>query len=274
MRSALLAFVLLFVSAAAIGGELVLDGPLRQGGLIVGHGAPGLRATLDGRALRVDTEGRFVFGFGRDAAPSATLVVTHPDGAVEERQLAIAQRAYDVQRIDGLAKSLVTPPDEVVARIRDEAARVRAARKIDSAEALFAEGFVWPARGRISGIYGSQRILNGEPRQPHYGIDIAAPTGTPVVAPAPGVVTLVEPDLYFSGGTLIIDHGHGVSSAFLHLERIEVGIGDRVARGQPIATVGATGRVTGPHLDWRVNWFEERLDPALLVGPMPRADDP
>ena len=137
------------------------------------------------------------------------------------------------------------------------------------ANVLFESGWQWPAKGRISGVYGSQRILNGKPRQPHYGIDIAAPTGTPVVAPADAVVTLVHDDMYYTGGTIILDHGHGLTSAMLHMHTIAVRVGDRLRKGDPIGTVGKSGRATGPHLDWRINLFEARLDPALLVPPMP-----
>ena len=248
---------------------LTLDGLLIQGGMATGAVAPGTSVALNGKTVRIGADGLFVIGFGRDAPAHASLVLTHSNGQVEEHGLAIEQRSYDVQRIDGLPDKLVTPPADVLARIRAEAAQVRAARAHDTPDAHFATGFRWPAHGRISGIYGSQRILNGEPRQPHFGIDVAAPVGTPVVAPAAGTVTLAEPDLYYSGGTLIVDHGHGVSSTFLHLDRIDVAVGTVVEAGQQIATLGATGRVTGPHLDWRVNWFDQRLDPALLVEPMP-----
>jgi murein DD-endopeptidase MepM/ murein hydrolase activator NlpD len=164
---------------------------------------------------------------------------------------------------------MVTPPKEVLDRIRNDAAQVRAARATDRAVADFRSGFVWPATGIITGVYGSQRILNGKPRQPHYGIDIAAATGTPVVAPADGVITLAATDHYYTGGTVILDHGHGLSSTFIHLDRVDVAVGDRLEQGQPIGTVGASGRATGPHLDWRINWFDRRLDPAYLVPPMP-----
>ena len=155
---------------------------------------------------------------------------------------------------------------------RDEPAGaelVKATRKLDDPRTDFLDGFIWPSQGPISGVYGSQRILNGKPRRPHFGVDVAGPVGTPVVAPAGGVVTLAHPDMYFSGGTLVIDHGHGLSSAFLHLSRILVKEGQRVEQGEPIAEIGATGRVTGAHLDWRMNWFEQRIDPQLLAGPMP-----
>ena len=162
---------------------------------------------------------------------------------------------------------MVTPPPELLARIREEGAIVRAARAFDTAETHLFAPFAWPARGPISGVYGSQRVLNGEPRQPHFGVDIAAPEGTPVRAPAGGEIRLAEVDLYYSGGTVILDHGHGLSSTFLHMSRVDVAVGQRVAQGEVIGAIGATGRVTGAHLDWRMNWFERRLDPALLVAP-------
>lgn len=252
--------------------ELSLEGSFTQGGLVFGRTAPGASAALDGRTLRLTPDGRFIFGFGRDAAPGATLTVTGPDGSIATRSLEIAQRDYDIQRIDGIQKDYVTPPEEVLARIRADAAAAAEARKVDRAETDFDSGFVWPAIGPISGVYGSQRILNGEPRQPHYGVDVAGPVGTPVKAPADAVVTLAHPDMYFSGATLIMDHGHGLSSTFLHLEEILVEQGQRVKQGEVVALMGKSGRVTGPHLDWRMNWYDQRIDPTLLVPPMPKSE--
>ena len=246
-----------------------LDGPRVQGGLLRGRVPPGSTVEYEGDAVRVSADGWFLVGFGRDAPPEAELVVVRPDGRRERKALKVERREYDVQRIDGLPPSKVTPSEEDLARIREEVRIVKQARTIDDSRTDFLSGFQWPVNGRISGVYGSQRILNGEPRRPHFGIDIAAPRGTKVVAPTDGVVTLVHPDMYFSGGTMIIDHGHGLSSAFLHLSRILVDKGERVAQGQVIAEVGSTGRSTGPHLDWRINLFDRRLDPSLLVGPMP-----
>ena len=247
-----------------------LDGPRIQGGLLRGRVPPGSTVEFEGEPVRVSEGGWFLAGFGRDAPPEAELVVVLPDGRRERRILAVERREYRIQRIDGLPPGKVTPrSEEDLARIRAEVRMVKQARSIDDPRTDFLGGFRWPTKGRISGVYGSQRILNGEPRRPHFGIDIAAPTGTEVVAPADGVVTLLHPDMFFSGGTMIVDHGHGLSSSFLHLSRILVETGERVAQGQPIAEVGSTGRSTGPHLDWRINLFDRRLDPALLVGPMP-----
>ena len=248
-----------------------VDGPRTQGGLLQGRVAPGSEVEFEGTPVRVSEDGWFLIGFGRDASPEAELAVSGPDGGRERLVLAVAPREYRIERIDGLPSAKVAPRDEEeLARIEREARRVAEARTLDDPRTDFRSGFRWPVTGRISGVYGSQRILNGEPRQPHYGVDIAAPAGTKVRAPADGLVTLAEPDLFLSGGTLIVDHGHGLSSAFLHLSRILAAPGQRVRQGEPVAEVGATGRATGPHLDWRVNLFERRLDPALLVGPMPR----
>lgn len=272
MRPAWIALGLIAAVASILPGWAAafdLRGDLRQGGLLIGSGAAGATVTLDGRLLRVSPAGRFIIGFSRDAKPSADLQLRWADGRLEQRRLAIQQRRYQVQRIDGLPAKMVTPPAAVIERIMRENKWIKAARQIDSPEPLFLSGWQWPAIGRISGVYGSQRILNGKPRQPHYGIDIAAPKGTPVVAPADAVVRLAESDLYYTGGTLILDHGHGLSSAFLHLSTVDVRVGESVRRGQKIGTVGSTGRSTGPHLDWRINWFDRRIDPALLVPPMP-----
>ena len=248
-----------------------LDGPRTQGGLLRGRVPPGSTVEYEGDAVRVSKDGWFLVGFGRDAPLEAELAVVFPDGRRERQVLKVKPREYDIERIDGLPPRKVTPrSEEDLARIRADVEMVEQARSIDDPRTDFLDGFRWPARGRISGVYGSQRILNGEPRRPHYGVDIAAPIGTEVLAPAGGVVTVAHPDMFFSGGTLLVDHGHGLSSAFLHLSRILVETGERVAQGQPIAEVGSTGRSTGPHLDWRINLFDRRLDSALLVGPMPK----
>ena len=250
---------------------LRLEGTFAQGGLILGAAPPGSKVSVEGKPVRVSPDGRFVFGFGRDHDPETALVVVLPDGRRIERTIAVALRTYRTQRIDGLPPRQVTPPQEVLDRIRAENAKIGKARADDTPRTWFAGGFVWPAVGPISGVYGSQRILNGKPRRPHYGVDVAMPTGTPVTAPAPGRVTLAENDLYFTGGTVILDHGHGVTSAFLHMSKVDVRLGDVLDQGDPLGEIGATGRVTGAHLDWRINWFKVRIDPELVVGPMPPA---
>jgi murein DD-endopeptidase MepM/ murein hydrolase activator NlpD len=276
--AALILALVVSVAGAATADPLVLRGEAVQGGVLFGTTLPGSRVLQDGAPIRVGPEGEFVVGFGRDAPSTSSLRVERPDGEVIEQTLDVATRDYRIQRIDGLPPGKVTPrkPEEI-ARIRKDVADVVAARSLDDDRLDFLGGFIWPVEGPITGVYGSQRILNGEPRRPHFGIDIAAPVGTPVRAPAAGVVTLVVPDMFFSGGTLILDHGHKVSSTFLHLHRMHVKVGDRVEQGDVIAEVGATGRVTGPHLDWRMNVRKARVDPQLLVPPMPEvaaADGP
>lgn len=247
-----------------------LSGNLVQGGIAVGHVEPGTRVYYGDRAVRVSPEGVFVIGFSRDAAADAVVELRHPAGSIEKRQFTIGKRDYRIQRIDGLPSNKVTPTSQAdLARISKDNALVKAVRKRDDPRTDFTQPFIWPVTGRISGVYGSQRILNGKPKRPHYGVDIAAPTGTPVKAPADGVVSLVHDDMFYSGGTLIVDHGHGISTVYMHLSKILVKTDTRVRQGGVIAEVGATGRVTGAHLHWGMNWFGTRLDPSLLVPPMP-----
>ena len=251
--------------------SLRLDGPRTQGALLRGRVTPRSSVEFDGAPVRISEDGWFLIGFGRDAPAEATLTIAWPDGRRERQTLVVKPRDYDIERVDGLPARKVTPrSEEDLARIAADVELVKQARRTDDARTDFLDGFQWPVKGRVTGVYGSQRILNGEPRRPHYGIDIAAPTGTKVFAPAGGVVTLAHPDMFLSGGTLIVDHGHGLSSAFLHLSRILVEKGKRVAQGQPVAEVGSSGRSTGAHLDWRINLFGQRLDPMLLAGPMPK----
>lgn len=263
-RAALLA--LLFTTAMA---QAATELPARiaQGDLVIGRAAPGSRVAYGERSLRVDEQGRFVFGVGRDETGPVRLVVVGPDGAMETLQRKVEPRDWPVERVDGVPQATVSPPPEIAERIAREQARVAAARERDDARSDFAAGFRWPVTGRVSGVYGSQRIYNGEPRSPHSGLDVAARAGTPLRAPAPGVVTFADPGLYLTGGTVLVDHGHGVSSNFLHLSRIDVAVGDRVEAGQVIGAVGATGRATGPHMHWGMNWFGVRVDPQRLVDP-------
>jgi len=219
--------------------------------------------------LRVNPEGVFVAGFAREAGAQAELRVRHADGRMEQRSLPLRSREFRIQRIDGLPERKVTPTAADLQRIRSEQAKVRKARAPDNDRTDFLQDFIWPLTGRISGVYGSQRVLNGKPRRPHFGVDVARPTGTLVRAPADGVVVLAEDDLFFSGGTLIIDHGMRVNTSYLHLSELLVGIGDKVRQGDLIGRVGATGRATGVHLHWGANVGDVRIDPALLVPPMP-----
>jgi murein DD-endopeptidase MepM/ murein hydrolase activator NlpD len=251
--------------------ELHLEGQLIQGGVVCGQVAPGSAVSLDGRQLRLSADGWFVFGFGRDAAERAELVVRLPEGSVERRTLEVSRRKYRVERVNGLAPREVTPRKEDLARIDADARLVGAAQRRDSDGLGFTQKVAWPVVGRISGVYGSQRILNGTPRAPHRGLDIAAAPGTPVGAMASGVVSLAEPGMYFTGGTVMIDHGHGLHSIYAHLRDVLVEAGEDVAQGAIVGTVGSTGRAAGPHLHWGVYWFGKAVDPALLVGPMPQS---
>jgi len=249
--------------------ELSFAGTFSQGGLVQGKTQPGSIVKVDGKPVRVSETGVFLVAFGRDATAESVVQVSYPDGRKAQQVLKAAKREYKIQRIDGLPKSKVTPRSkEDLDRIRKEAALARKARTLDDPRTDFLVDFIWPVEGRISGVYGSQRILNGKPRRPHFGVDIARPTGTPVKAPAAGIVTMAHSDMFFSGGTLILDHGHGLSSSFLHLSKILVKVGQVIKQGDVIAEVGATGRVTGAHLDWRMNLFKVRIDPQLLVPPM------
>jgi murein DD-endopeptidase MepM/ murein hydrolase activator NlpD len=248
---------------------MTLQGDYIQGGMLIGQVAPGSQVTVNGESVKVSKSGEFLVGFDRDAPLQHKLVVSQDGQAKQTRQFSIKAREYQIQRIDGLPPSKVTPPKRDWDRIKKEVVLVKQARKLNEDRTDFLTGFIWPSKGRISGVFGSQRILNGNPKRPHYGIDVAAPTGTLVVAPADGVVTLAHPDMFYSGGTLIIDHGLQLSSSFLHLSKILVQEGQVVKQGDPIAEIGATGRVTGPHLDWRMNLRAARIDPQLLVPPMP-----
>jgi len=264
--AAVLATIVLYVGPAR---AVDFTGRFVQGGLVIGHVVPGSSVTVDGQAARVSDRGEFLVGLARDATGTVAIAVTVPGGSVERRDIAIEARPWDIQRIDGLPQAQVTPPETDLARIRAEAALVRAARDRDSVLTGFRGGFAWPVTGPVSGVFGSQRILNGEPRAFHNGVDVAAPTGSVVRAPAAGVVTLAHPGMFFNGKTVILDHGHGLSSVYVHMSDIAVADGQRVAQGDPLGKVGATGRATGPHLHWGVNLFDVPLDPALLVPPMP-----
>jgi murein DD-endopeptidase MepM/ murein hydrolase activator NlpD len=243
---------------------------IQQGSLLRARAAPGSRLELlatDGRAtpVRVGSDGGFVVAAGRDEAGPLRLRLTAPEGKVSTRELAVTPREWRIERIEGVPEATVNPPPEIAARIEREQALVAAARTRDDDRDDYEADFGWPVQGRVSGVYGSQRVYNGTPKSPHSGLDVAASKGTPVHAPAAGIVTLAEPDLYLTGGTVLLDHGHGVSSNFLHFSRIDVRVGERVEKGQVLGLVGATGRATGPHMHWGMNWFGVRVDPQLLL---------
>ncbi len=260
-----IAALLLSFSVAA---QPQLQGELTQGALIRGQVEPGTRLYLNGEPIKVSEQGVFVLGFGRDADVVQQLSWRRAGGQDEgAMQLQLSAREYEIQRITGVDKKYVSPPQSVLDRIKEDNRKIREVRSESSARMDFMQPFIWPAEGPVSGVYGSQRYFNGVPKRPHFGLDIAAPVGAPVVAPAAGKIVLWEPDMYYSGGTLVIDHGYGITSTFIHLDAAEVEVGQEVAQGELVARVGKTGRVTGAHLDWRVNWMQVRLDPALLLPP-------
>ncbi len=266
MRHILAAMMFLVMTAGAAAENLLgLPDELAQGGFYVGKVAPGSKLWIGDRQIRLSPDGYFALGLNWKQGRMVKFRLVDPRGRSRHQRLMVRKQTYDVQHIDGLPPKMVTPPPEVLARIRADSARVRAARATDSDREDFRAAFLWPVRGRISGNFGNHRILNGRPKSPHTGMDIAAPTGTPIVAPLAGVVTMVS-DLYYTGNTLIIDHGHGVSTVFAHMQNIDVVAGQTVRRGERIGAVGATGRATGPHLHWGLNWYEERLNPALVLG--------
>jgi len=270
--SALIAIAALASAAAsparAADRTLRIPDHLQQGQLLIGHVAPGAKVEFAGRRVHVGTDGVFVLGVDRDAPAQVALNVRFSDGKSRRVQLKVSKRQYHVEHVEGLPQKTVTPDPETAARIEREQARVVEARKRDDAREDFLAGFALPVEGaRISGVYGSQRIDNGTPKAPHMGLDMAVPEGTPVHAPAAGVITLAESDFVLTGGTVLIDHGFGLTSSLLHLSKLDVKVGQQVARGQVIGASGMTGRATGPHVHWGFNWFDVRLDPALLPKP-------
>ena len=245
--------------------RVVFPASVPQGALVFGKVPPGSQVRYRERLLRATGYGTVALGVGRDETGPLKVDVTLPSGRVEPVSIAVTPRDWPVEHVNGVPPKTVNPPPEIAARIQREQALVTAARERDDERTDFALPFQWPVQGRISGRFGNARVYNGQPGAGHSGMDIAAPDGTPVKAPAGGVVTFASPDLYLTGGTVLLDHGHGVSSNFLHLSRIDVRVGDRIEPGQVIGAVGATGRATGPHLHWGMNWFDTRIDPLLVL---------
>lgn len=276
LRAAMLALALAGAAAAVPGWardpaadaaadlRVVFPVSVQQGAMVIGKVPAGSQVTHRGRELRVTGYGTVVFGVARDQSGPVTVAVRRPDGSLHEATIQVTPRDWPVERVSGVPPKTVSPPKEIAERIAREQARVARARTRDERHAGFAERFQWPVRGRISGRFGNHRVYNGTPGAPHSGMDIAAANGTPVRAPASGVVSFAD-DLYLTGGTLVLDHGHGISSNFLHLSRMDVAPGDTVRQGEVIGTVGATGRATGPHLHWGMNWFDVRIDPLLVL---------
>lgn len=236
-----------------------------QGGLVIGKVAPGIKVLYKNRSIRVSQQGYFLLGFERDEPNTVTYTLEFPDSTRETKSIQIHQRTYKEEKITGLASNKVEPSAKELDRIITEQAYFDRARQIDDPREDFLQSFIWPVRGRISGVFGSRRILNGIPKRPHYGLDIAAPEGTKIVAPADGVVTLNQPDLFYTGVTVMLDHGHGLSTLYIHMSKSSVALGQRVRQGEMIGAVGKTGRATGPHLHWGMSLFGTRLDPRLML---------
>ena len=245
-----------------------IRGQLQPGGLVHVQLEPGSSARLNGNQLSISRDGLLVFGFGRNASVDQVLEIKEPNGSIKKQKLTLQKRNYKVQKIYGLPKNKVTPPIAQRERIASERLLIISARNRQTNRRDFLGGFSWPVKGPISGVFGSQRILNGVPRSPHYGLDIAAPIGTPVRAASSGIISLAHEDMFFTGKTILIDHGCGVSTIYVHLSEISVEVGQKVERGQLVGRVGMTGRATGPHLHWGLSWGQVKLDPQLVVLPM------
>jgi murein DD-endopeptidase MepM/ murein hydrolase activator NlpD len=241
--------------------RFALAGAMEQGSLVLGSAPPGSLAALDGRPLAVTPDGHFVFGFDYAQTKPALVTVRYPEGGGDSRSFKPAARQYEIQRVNGLPQATVTPPPEVRARIAREAENIYLARLAQSPGTDFLSGFDWPAPGILSGTFGSQRIDNGVKMEPHFGVDMAAPVGTPIHAPAAGTI-LISDDYYLDGGFTLMDHGQGVTTCYLHQSQRMVKAGEGVKRGQLIGLIGQTGRATGPHLHWAMNWFQVKLDPS------------
>ena len=255
----LISFIFLFFTTSSF--AVTFNGKFIQGSFILGQTEPGVEVFIDKKKVKVTSDGFFAFGLDRDRKNDVVITINK-----KKIIKKVFKREYKIQRIDGLEEKKVTPPEEVYERIKRENQWIGKARSINSDLAFFKNKFINPLENAIiTGVYGSQRILNGKPKWPHYGIDFAADKGTKIKAMLDGVVTLAEPDLFYTGGTLIFDHGHGISTLYMHMEKISVKIGEEVNQGDIIGTVGSTGRSTGAHLDVRLNWFNVRLDPATVL---------
>ena len=258
-----LIILIFFISINSNAAEF--QGDFKQGSFILGKTKPNSKIFVDKTKVRVTKDGYFAFGIGRDRKNNILIKIIN-SGETELIEKKVFKKEYKIQRINGLPPKQVTPPPEVYERIKKDNKLIGKARAVNSNITFFKEKFSLPIdKFIITGVYGSQRILNGKPRRPHYGIDFHAPEGTPVRAMLDGTVTRAEKDLYFTGGTIIFDHGHGISTLFMHMKDVNVKEGQKIKKGQVVGTVGKTGRSTGPHLDIRLNWFEVKLDPATVL---------
>ena len=265
MKKILFIFILFFSTQLY---AVEFQGKFTQGHFIIGKTEPETKVWIDKKKVKITPDGFFVFGLGRDRKYDVVITL-NKDGNKQKIVKKVQKRKYNIQKIDGLEEKKVTPPEEVYERIKRENKWIGEARAIDSNLTFFTKKFTVPLENAIiSGVYGSQRILNGKPKWPHYGLDFAADEGTKIKAMLDGTVTLAKPDLFYTGGTLIFDHGHGVSTLYMHMKKILPKKGQKVKQGDVIGTVGSTGRVTGAHLDVRLNWFQTRLDPATVLDIM------
>tara|TARA_B100000945_G_scaffold213738_1_gene172151 strand:- start:199 stop:1002 length:804 start_codon:yes stop_codon:yes gene_type:complete len=257
-------FLVFLIITFSKANAIEFQGKFIQGHFILGKTNPKAKIIIGKKKVKVSKDGFFVFGIDRDQKYDLTFtkIINEKKSVIIKKVL---KRKYKIQKIDGLEESKVTPPESVYKRIKQENNAIGEARAINSNLQFFKEKFIMPVKGIISGVYGSQRILNGKPRWPHYGIDIAAKEGTMIKSSGSGIVTMAEDDLYYTGGTIIMDHGHGISTIYSHLENVLVSVGDQINQGDIIGTVGSTGRSTGPHLDFRINWFQTRLDPMTVL---------
>lgn len=263
-------YTLLIVSLSALSAinahaAIQLSGEIKQGGLIIGKTHANNEVKLNDKVLSVSAQGDYVFAFSRDDKTQYTLTVTSPSGEVDKKSFTPAKREYKISRLEGISKKIMNPNKKANIRAGEDRALMVKVRKISSDLTYFSQGFIAPRSSRITGVYGSQRFYNGIAKNPHFGVDYSGQIGAPVKAPASGTILLWVPDMFYSGGTLVIDHGHGITSNFLHLSDSLVKAGDKVTQGQVIAKVGNSGRVTGPHLDWRMNWHKVRFDPQLAM---------
>jgi len=265
MDSKIVKYTLIFFFVCFNVNAVEFKGKFIQGHFIIGKTEPNSKIIIDKKEIKVSKDGFFVFGIDRDRNFDILITKTS-NGKKEKIVKKVFKRKYKIQKIDGLPESKVTPPEEVYKRIKKENNAIGEARAINSDLNYFKNKFIMPLDGIITGVYGSQRILNGKPKWPHYGIDIAAKKGTHIKSSANGIVTMAEDDLYYTGGTVIMDHGHGISTIYSHLENVLVSVGDKINQGDIIGTVGSTGRSTGPHLDFRINWFQTRLDPMSVIN--------
>ena len=259
-------FLAFFTSNYTIVNCAEFKGSFLQGSFILGKTQPQSKVIVDKKKVKVTNNGYFAFGLSRDRKNNVVIKITK-NGITKIIEKKVLKREYKIQKIDGLPKKQVTPPPEVYERIKKDNILIGRARSIDTGYNFFKDKFIYPIEKYIvTGVYGSQRILNGKPRRPHYGVDFHAPEGTPVKAMMDGEVTLSEKDLYFTGGTIIFDHGHGISTLFMHMKDVNVKVGQKVKQGQIVGSLGKSGRATGPHLDVRLNWFDVKLDPVSILN--------